>query len=69
MDEIEYNNPTWHKVAKWAEAELARARLRNDAVALSDDETKANRGEIRAFKRLLDLPNVAARKVVSEPGE
>ena len=52
---------------KWAEAQLEQARIKNDAVALSDNETAALRGEIRMLKRFLDLPNAATRCVVVEP--
>jgi hypothetical protein len=52
---------------KWAEAQLEQARTKNDAVALSDNETAALRGEIRMLKRFLDLPNAATRGVVVEP--
>jgi hypothetical protein len=52
---------------KWAEAQLDLARKKNDAVGLSDTETAALRGEIRALKRFLDLPNEATRGVAVEP--
>ena len=65
----EYTSDTWHKLRKWAEAELERARVRNDAVGLSELDTAALRGEIRMLKRFLDLPNAATRGVVVEPDE
>jgi len=63
----EYTSDTWHKLRKWAEAELERARVRNDAVGLSEHDTAALRGEIRMLKRFLDLPQAATRGVVVEP--
>jgi hypothetical protein len=63
----EYTSDTWHKLRKWAEAELERARVRNDAVGLSELDTAALRGEIRMLKRFLDLPQAATRGVVVEP--
>ena len=63
----EYTSDTWHKLRKWAEAELERARVRNDAVVLSEHDTAALRGEIRMLKRFLDLPQAATRGVVVEP--
>lgn len=63
----EYTSDTWHKLRKWAEAELERARMRNDAVGLSENDTAALRGEIRMLKRFLDLPQAATRGVVVEP--
>jgi hypothetical protein len=63
----DYSSDTWHRLRKWAEAQLELARAKNDAVGLSDTETAALRGEIRALKRFLDLPNAAARGVAVEP--
>jgi hypothetical protein len=63
----DFSSDTWHRLRKWAESELDRARKKNDAVGLSDIETAALRGEIQALKRFLDLPNAAARGVVVEP--
>lgn len=51
----------WKKVERWAEEELKKARAKNDALGLSLEETAAYRGEIRLLKRILDLPNTAAR--------
>lgn len=63
----DYSSATWHQLRKWAEAQLKKAREKNDAVGLSDTETAALRGEIRVLKRFLDLPNEATRGVVAEP--
>ena len=63
----DFTTDTWHKLRKWAEAELERARVRNDAVGLSEHDTAAIRGEIRMLKRFLDLPQAATRGVVVEP--
>ena len=64
---IDFQSATWHLLRKWAEEQLARAREKNDAVGLNDEDTAALRGEIRTLKRLLDLPNAAAREVVVDP--
>ena len=63
----DYSSDTWHRLRKWAEVQLELARKKNDAVGLSDTETAALRGEIRALKRFLDLPNEATRGVAVEP--
>ena len=63
----DFQSSTWHQLRKWAEDQLKRAREKNDALALSPEETAALRGEIRALKRFLDLPNAAARGVVVGP--
>jgi hypothetical protein len=65
----DYSSDTWHRLRKWAEAELAKARQKNDAVSLSENDTAALRGEIRVLKRFLDLPNEATRGVVASPDE
>ena len=66
---IDYQSATWHQLRQWAEGQLKRAREKNDALTLAPDETAALRGEIRFLKRLLDLPNAAARDVAIGPGE
>jgi len=65
----DFTSATWHQLRKWAETELARARVKNDAVGLSLTDTAALRGEIKMLKRFLDLPNEATRGVVAEPDE
>ena len=65
----DFTSATWHVLRKWAQAELERARVKNDAVGLSENETASLRGEIKMLKRFLDLPNQATRGVVAEPDE
>lgn len=62
---IDFTSPTWLQVVAWLRAEIARARERNDG-ALDADQTATLRGEIRAMKRLLGLPEVAAREKRAE---
>ncbi len=45
----------WLRLTAHLEARLAALRVRNDNAALSDIETAALRGEIRALKTLLRL--------------
>lgn len=66
---IDYQSATWHLLRKWAEDQLKRAREKNDSTALDATETAALRGEIRAFRRFLDLPNAAARDISVLPDE
>lgn len=63
----DFTSATWHQLRKWAQAELDKARARNDAVSLSPEDTAALRGEIRMLKKFLDLPQQAARGVAVEP--
>jgi len=65
----DFTSSTWHGLRKWAETQMTTARVKNDAVGLSDIETAALRGEIRMLKKFLDLPNQATRGVVVEPDE
>lgn len=58
----EFSNLQWAHVQKWASDEIERLRLRNDSVELTTEHTCALRGEIRALKRLLALPEEVARK-------
>jgi hypothetical protein len=64
---MDFKNGEWHEVSAWAEAELKKARERNDA-ALSPDETAHLRGRISALKDLLALPRrVEAQASASGP--
>lgn len=66
---INFHSGDWHQIRRWAESELDKARKKNDALGLSTEETAALRGEIRTLKRLIGLPEAAARQVVAEPTE
>lgn len=57
---------TWPFVVTWAQSEIERLRKQNDSVDLGLEHTTAIRGEIRALKRLLDLPEAVARKNVAK---
>ena len=63
---LDFSAPGWHQLSRWAQAELDKARLKNDA-DISDIQTAALRGEIKVLKRILDLPNQATRGVAAEP--
>jgi hypothetical protein len=61
---IDVRSPiSWNQLRALLEYRLERARARNDTVGLSLAETEAIRGEIRALRSLLDLPNEAARTI------
>ena len=47
---IDFNSPQWHVLRKWVEEQLKKAREKNDAVAVSEIDTAALRGEIRVLK-------------------
>lgn len=63
---IDFQSTTWHQIVRWTEDQLKRAREKNDAM-LAPDETAALRGEIRALKRIIDLPKSAARERAVTP--
>lgn len=46
---------------------MVKCRQKNDALGLSEEETAALRGEIRAYKKLIGLPEKVAREVVGLP--
>jgi hypothetical protein len=58
----EFSNLTWADVRQWAQTEIEKLRVRNDSTELDYEQTLAVRGEIRALKRLLDLPKRAAQE-------
>lgn len=66
---IDFQSAAWHQIRKWVETEVAKCRQKNDALGLSVEETAALRGEIRAYKKLLGLPEQVARGVVGTPVE
>jgi hypothetical protein len=63
---LDFSTPGWHQLRRWAQTELEKARLKNDA-DITDTQTAALRGEIKVLKRILDLPNQATRGVAAEP--
>jgi hypothetical protein len=58
---IDFTSAAWLHVAQWAASEVERLRQRNDATDLTAEQTATLRGEIRFAKRLLGLPEAAAR--------
>ncbi len=58
----EFSNLTWADVRQWAQTEIEKLRVRNDSSELTHEQTVALRGEIRALKRLLDLPKRVAQE-------
>ena len=64
---MDFNSPQWHTFRKWAEAQLKKARDKNDNPSLTEIQTAHLRGEIRVLKRVLDLPNSATRSVEVYP--
>jgi len=74
LDDLQRGFKTGGRSAQLAylRSELSRLRETNDAADISATETATIRGEIRAFKRLVDLLSPDAVKVaqlvVSDPG-
>jgi hypothetical protein len=63
----EISIPDWPRVKAAAEAKLISLRKRNDSTDLDAVETAALRGEIRALKWLIALPEEAARTAQTPP--
>jgi len=55
--ELNEMSGTWLFIKDWALSEIKTARKKNDA-SLDVEKTAALRGEIRALKRLANLPNI-----------
>lgn len=53
---------SWKTAVDHANAEIDRLRKKNDDATLDPVQTAAIRGEIAALKRLIALPETAARK-------
>jgi len=53
---IDLYSPTWHTLKKWAEAELVKAREKNDSLKIDHDKTTALRGRIKVLKEILAMP-------------
>lgn len=60
---INFQSPEWFAIKKWAENEIERLRVKNDAIGLLPEETSAIRGEIRVLKRICNLQNAMALEV------
>ena len=56
----------WLQLAMWAREQLASARVRNDSASNSAEDTAVIRGEIKFIKKLLGLPEEAARDSKAE---
>lgn len=58
---IDFSSHAWKQIEKWAQSQLDSARQRNDSIAHDIAQTSALRGEIAVLKRILGLPEAAAR--------
>lgn len=58
MNEIQ--SPPWQRVVAHVEEELKSLRSKLEKPDLSERDTQVVRGEIRALKRLLELPQTLA---------
>jgi hypothetical protein len=68
MNEIDFATATWMQVTRWAQSRIDALRIKNDG-ALTLEETAHVRGQIRAFKSLLGLPEEAARARSAESAD
>jgi hypothetical protein len=67
IPKVNYDSHEWNKLEQWAQEELRRARVRNDAPSLSESETALIRGEILVLKKILGMRQNASREVVVGP--
>lgn len=66
--DIDFNTATWAQVVRWAQARIDAARLRNDG-DLDSHVTASLRGELKAYKNLIGLPEAAARARSTESAD
>jgi hypothetical protein len=59
---INFQSPDWLAAAAWLTEQLAAVRESNDNPNWSHEQTAALRGELRFIKRMLALPEKAARR-------
>ena len=52
----------WNQLREHLNSQLERARLALEAPGQTEDSYNVLRGDIRTLKKLLDLPNQAARR-------
>lgn len=65
---IDFNSATWLQVADWARTRVDALRAKNDG-DLDAVETARVRGQLKAFKELIGLPEQAARERGTAPAE
>lgn len=63
---MDFTNPAWQEVLRFANSELVKSRIQNDSVKLTVEETYALRGRIAVFKELLALPVKARAQIEAE---
>jgi hypothetical protein len=62
LGKIDVYSPTWVYVRSWARERLQALREANDSTSKTDVQTSAIRGEIRAMKDILALPDEQNRR-------
>ena len=69
LEEIggEFNelSPTWVYIKGYIQTEIERLRERNDSLTADERKTAHIRGEIKALKRLLHLPDEKRRGLIA----
>jgi hypothetical protein len=63
---IDYTSANWLLLADWARSRIEALRTSNDG-DLDALQTARLRGQLKAFKEFLDLPNAAARDQATQP--
>lgn len=56
-----YDSASWRQIVDWAQQDIERLRRQNDSPVLGPEQTAVLRGEIRALKRLIELPTLAVQ--------
>lgn len=66
--DIDFHTATWHQVARWAQLRIERLRTQLEG-DLDPTQTASLRGQIRALKTLLGLPEEARRAKETETAD
>ena len=48
-------SPTWRHVAEYCERQIEALRTKNESMALSETDTAAIRGKIKAYKAIMNM--------------
>lgn len=67
--ELQVFSSTWIFVRDYATEEIQRLREKNDALTADPIKTAIIRGEIKALKALIDLPNERKRRGLIAPAD
>lgn len=69
MKREDFDTEAWHRLVSHVHARLAELRESNDTVGLSIESTESIRGQIKALKLILALPDEVAPQDDGSPDQ